>query len=505
MPKLRGILDKSFNGYLTFRGFAKLKDIEKLSEPDSAYQRDLIETHKDEIKEFLSSGHNLFFPEVILGCKIANEEEVSQVVSFYDSFDSNGSSISFDFKKMKIELQTRTEFQSGDDIRNKGYFRPTNLNFLTKHQQEAQIQKPFKRIDGNHRISACNYIEEHQKNLNIPFCIVFFRDKDEEEKYSRIMFHNINYKSIPLSMEESLKLILDDERIFSDEELKTSSSFGWEYFFTRKINKTVIDEHFGNIKDIFDGQFRTTFKKLFKMLIEDESLKKENDEISRVNGALREIDTIYSTYSLKSSKNGSLFSAFMHYKLSDEKQLEGFKRWVLKNHIYDLVEIEAKSIIAIYDKIAQSKIKNIFIAMAFSEQNCSNVWDAMSTVYNELITVDGLQLDKSKQENGRFIPNRVDKGLDVSKDIIYEIKEGISKSQLVIVDLSYQKQNVYYEMGLAEAQQKPLILLHDETIPEDKVHFDVNSQSRMQYDSNNLSEFKTKLKALLKAVIEGES
>ena len=141
--------------------------------------------------------------------------------------------------------------------------------------------------------------------------------------------------------------------------------------------------------------------------------------------------------------------------------------------------------------------------MAFSEANCNNVWDAISTVYDELIRQDGLQLDMTKIDSAKYIPNRVDKGLDVSKDIIFAIKDGIANSQLVIVDLSYQKQNVYYEMGLAEALQKPLILLHDETISEDKIHFDVNTQSRMQYNSSNLPEFKTKLKALLKEVIEG--
>ena len=45
MPKLRGILDKSFYGYLTFRGFAKLKDIESLSEPDDGYQRNFWPDH----------------------------------------------------------------------------------------------------------------------------------------------------------------------------------------------------------------------------------------------------------------------------------------------------------------------------------------------------------------------------------------------------------------------------------------------------------------------------
>ncbi len=498
----RGIIDTSLGGYLTFRGFAKLGDIEKLSEPDSAYQRDLIQTHAQEINDFLTSGKNLFFPEVILGCKLADDYELEKLGQFYTSAQ-NPSSSKYDFNKMKIELQTSIEFQSGEELRSKGYFRAVILNFLTKHRTLAQSQKPFKRIDGNHRISAGNTNNENIKNLNVPFCIVFFRNQEEEDKYSRIIFHNINYKSIPLEMEDSLRLILDNSELFPDEELKTSSSFGWEYYFSRKIQQSTINTHFTNIKDIFNGQFRTIFLKLFKTLIDKGLLEQNEQAINTVNRVLTDINSIYSNDNLKNSRSGALFSTFVYYKLSDEKQLEGFTNWVLKNHIYTLTDIEPQAIIDIYDKIAKSKIKNIFVAMAFSEANCNNVWDAISTVYDELIRQDGLQLDMTKIDSAKYIPNRVDKGLDVSKDIIFAIKDGIANSQLVIVDLSYQKQNVYYEMGLAEALQKPLILLHDETISEDKIHFDVNTQSRMQYNSSNLPEFKTKLKALLKEVIEG--
>ena len=139
--------------------------------------------------------------------------------------------------------------------------------------------------------------------------------------------------------------------------------------------------------------------------------------------------------------------------------------------------------------------------MAFNEENCKNVWDNIKIVYNELIINDNLQLDKSKQEEGKYIPNRVDKGLNVSKDIIKEIKEGIAKADLVIVDLTYEKQNVYYEMGLAEAQGKPLILLKDKSV-ENKVHFDVSTKSRIEYDSNDWEEFRKNLKKLLKKIIE---
>jgi len=496
----RGIVDESLGGYLTFRGFAKLKDIENLSEPDQAYQRDLITSHKDEITKFLTSGKNLFFPEVVLGCKIAEDDEFEQLSKFFEALNESKSN-KFDFKKMKIELQTRTEFKNGDDRRSQGYFRPVVLRFLQKHMKLAEKQKPFKRIDGNHRISAAEIENEKIKNLNIPFCIIFFRDKEEEKKYSRVIFHNINYKSIPLSMEDSLKLILENENLFPDEELK-GDNFGWEYYFTRKINKEIIDLHFVNIKDIFDNQFRTTFLKLFKLLIEKGAIEESEESINKVKQALSDINSIYSNSILKHSKNGALFSAFIYFKLTESNKLEGFKHWVLKNHIYDLKDINPQSLLAIYNKIAESKIKNIFVAMAFSEENCNNVWDAISTVYHELIMQENLQLDKSKQEEGKYIPNRVDKGLDVSRDIISEIKNGISNADLVIVDLSYQKQNVYYEMGLAEAQSKPIILLHDQEIAEDKIHFDVATKSRLKYDSSNLLEFRKNLKELLKKVID---
>jgi hypothetical protein len=497
----RGILDKSLGGYLTFRGFAKLGDIEKLSIPDPAYQRDLITTHQEEIKNFLTSGKNLFFPEVILGCKIAENDELKQLDELFEAYNKSNSQ-KFDFKKMKIELQTRTEFQSGEDIRSKGYFRAVILKFLQKHIELAKTQKPFKRIDGNHRISAA-ILDEKIKNLNIPFCIVFFRNQEEEEKYSRVIFHNINYKSIPLSMEESLKLILENEILFSDEELK-GNNFGWEYYFTRKIEKEDFNKYFPHLSNIFNDNFRTNFLKLFKLLTEKGFLEKSEESINKVRSALSNINEIYADDVLKNSQNGALFCAFMYFKLSEENLLNGFKKWVLKNHIYSLKEVEPKSLVDIYTKIAQSKIKNIFVAMAFSENNSNNVWDAISTVYDELIKQENLQLDKSKQENGKYIPNRVDKGLDVSKDIIYEIKNGISDADLVIVDLSYGKQNVYYEMGLAEAQQKPIIILHDESIEEDKIHFDVSTQSRIKYNSNNLPELRSKLKEVLKTIIEEE-
>lgn len=502
MPKLRGILDKSFNGYLTFRGFAKLKDIENLSEPDKAYQRDLIETHKDEIKEFLSSGHNLFFPEVILGCKIANEEEVSQVVSFYYSFDNNGSSISFDFEKMKIELQTRKEFQSGDDIRNKGYFRPTILNFLTKHQKEAQIQKPFKRIDGNHRISACNYIEEHQKDLNIPFCIVFFRDKDEEEKYSRIMFHNINYKSIPLSMEESLKLILDDERIFSDDELKTSSSFGWEYYFAKQIKRDEVNSYFRNLHNLFNNNFLTTFLKLFKLLIAKDVIQQDDNEISKVRSALTEINTnIYRNEQLKNSSNSAVFIAFMFYQLKSPELINFLKSWVLKNEIFNIAELEPESIINIMSNIANHKVKKIFVAMQYYSHD-------RVTEYNKLFKEALKEIEESINLpfSLELIPIMRYRG--ESDRIDQRLLNDIRGCDIFIADLTGKNENVLYETAFAEGVGIPSLLIKkdndvDVNGNEITLPFDMDKRQYVPFsESSYYSSIKSIVKTNLPKILE---
>ncbi|MBC8883337.1 hypothetical protein H9X57_07565 [Flavobacterium piscinae] len=57
------------------------------------------------------------------------------------------------------------------------------------------------------------------------------------EKFERVVFHNINTKTIPLTSEENLRVILDDEKNFTDEYLK--EKFGWEYYAIRKVFKKL--------------------------------------------------------------------------------------------------------------------------------------------------------------------------------------------------------------------------------------------------------------------------
>lgn len=500
MSSLRGILDKSLGGYLTFRGFAKLSDIEYLSEADQSYQRDLIDTHQDEIKEFLSSGSNLFFPEVILGCKLADENEIAHVDALYRFFENESGAMEFDFKKLKLKMQTRTEFKSGEETRSRGYFRPAILDFLTKHQKETTKEKPFKRIDGNHRISASNYVNEKIKSLNIPFCIVFFRDEEEERKYSRIMFHNINYKSIPLPMEDSLKLIIQNEDDFPDDELKESSSFGWEYYFTRQIKKDEVDRYFTNLRNLFDNNFLSTFLKLFKLLLDTEIIEKNDNAITKVTEALSEMNTnIYNLEILKSKPNNAILIAFIYYQLKEPLLINFLKTWVLKNEIFNIEELEPQSIINIMNNIANHKTKKIFVAMPYFSH-------ARVTEYNRLFTEAIKEVERDIELPFELIPIMRNRG--ESERIDQRLLNQIRDCDIFIADLTGKNENVLYETAFAEGVGIPSLLIKkDNEVDADGnevvMPFDMDKRQYVPYQEDSYySSIKSIVKINLPKILE---
>lgn len=68
---LSGILHTSLGGFTVIRGVAPLGELARCSRFDPAYQRNLIETHRSEIEQFLADRQFLFFPEVVLSAALA--------------------------------------------------------------------------------------------------------------------------------------------------------------------------------------------------------------------------------------------------------------------------------------------------------------------------------------------------------------------------------------------------------------------------------------------------
>ena len=504
--KLKGIMEAPLRGFLIFRGFADFEEIARISKPDESYQRDTIEEHIKGLKDFLENKRDLFFPEVILGCDLPeSDEEIERLGEFYSAFRNNQKG-NFDFRKLNIGIQKPKPY--GDST-----FKVATLSTLKKSSDE----NIFFRIDGNHRITAFEELSKTNNELfktPISICIIFFRTKEEYQKQSKIIFHNLNFKSTPLSMEQSLKLIFNDKDNFGDEVLKNDKSFGMPYYYAKEVfNEIDLDKYFVNLKNMFEGEPRTSFLNFFTFLKEKGIKLEDNEEkveefINLIRDYMNSINEIFKKESkLKETKKCSLCLAFLYYYIETQgnnKKIEFFTQWVLKNHIYKSTT-DLKNLIKVFDEIYASRIKKIFVAMPFREKTNDNVWDSMVEVYNELIK-EGYDLSQQHKKRDKYAPYRVDIDNLESKDIIEKIKKGIEECDLIIADLTYNNPNVYYEIGLAQGQNKPLILLFDEKATEEKTkenkpRFDLSTMEHIKYDSNNLSNLKSELKEKLKNIL----
>ena len=83
MAKLSGILKFSMGGFLCLRGFAKFKELSRISEPNPDVQRDLMEDHQKEMVDFLNRGEYRFFPEVVLSVSLATKNNFEEIEEFF--------------------------------------------------------------------------------------------------------------------------------------------------------------------------------------------------------------------------------------------------------------------------------------------------------------------------------------------------------------------------------------------------------------------------------------
>ena len=89
MIKLSGILQYSMGGFLCLRGFASFKLLSAVSEPNPEVQRELIETHRGEMADFLNAGEDRFFPEVILSLHLTDGTKDFEILeSFHASLSA---------------------------------------------------------------------------------------------------------------------------------------------------------------------------------------------------------------------------------------------------------------------------------------------------------------------------------------------------------------------------------------------------------------------------------
>ena len=107
---------------------------------------------------------------------------------------------------------------------------------------------------------------------------------------------------------------------------------------------------------------------------------------------------------------------------------------------------------------------SVFVIMPFSND--------INTVYTGLIraSLEGIGYEVSRADN-----------IESQRNIIRDILEKIDTSDLIIADLTSLNPNVFYELGLAHALRKPVILLTQDI---EEVPFDLRSYRLVEYSTH---------------------
>ena len=476
-----GAFAPSIGGFLTVRGYAPLSDIAKCSFADDNYQRDLKPGHVEEIKKFFDDGEYLFFPEIILSVQLdvdyekdgAPDRDPFQLIQAGEAFRSNTNG---------LDIKPRKARSSSD---------------LTRYEITVPDgQKLFKRIDGNHRLSAFEALEDVEfDRFAAPFCIVFFPSR-EARRNEKALFHNINSKALPLTSEEVFKGIIDASEDFSDSDLR--DRFGAEYLQCRQLKDKLDFSYLSNLKNVFGknkGQDECVRSVVIQSLqdVRGQIDAKAELDTEAVFEAIKRINDTYNDPRLQSSTAQGLFAAFLFYHLIEDRSrgsYEQFTNWVLGTHQYELRSINAADLIKIFSKIAQSRKRQVFVSMQFGENTKPN-FEAIESAIDDLNDKHDLDI--------AITPIRIDQfDTGFSYEINSEILRLIEDSGLLIADLTLGNKNVYHEigylMGLNQAKglnHENFLLVHNASIGDARtdIGFNISGIKQLRLnDTNSLRE-----------------
>ena len=120
-----------------------------------------------------------------------------------------------------------------------------------------------------------------------------------------------------------------------------------------------------------------------------------------------------------------------------------------------------------------------FLIMPFKD-SLRNVYDLIETIVDDQCGLRCVRPDK----------------ISGSKRITDDIWRAINESRLVIADLTDRNPNVFYELGIAHALHRPVILITQN--PETDIPFDVKDVRYIGYGMENLSDLKKKFPDFVK-------
>lgn len=373
--KLKGILDFSLGNFLCLRGFAPMGVLQDISESPKDIQRVPRNERLKEIGAYLSRGELVFFPEIILCACLHDGDVTSDIAAALFEKVKAGQAFKTGIFLGGLTLSTRVSVsRKQEDIRAVQYFQTATLNCAYK---PAPL---FARLDGNHRLSASTVTQVRERVT--PFCLILCQNQTDYRKFSRALFHTINYKQVPLTMEHNLRLILEDMDLFPDDLLKKpEDGFGWPYYFTRILHRKLDFDLLPHLQQFFASEPRTRLLRLCEFLLDRKAVGENENALSRIKEGLVLVNGLHENFPpLRESKNFGLLVACAYFHLDHKVPLTSFVRWVVANHLHEIAESSPADLVAIFQKIIATRHRTIFVSMPFGKTDTENHFTAIEEV-----------------------------------------------------------------------------------------------------------------------------
>lgn len=430
--KLTGIIEDVFNGRSIFRGYATLKHL-AIASKAGEYQREADTRRLPEIKAFMENSKFSFFPELIFGLQLTDPHALQKLKYEQDS----GTILLNDgikFVKAKFTFETII----GENPKTK----VMSINI----PNEIISQKPLTRLDGNHRLNVIDDLLKDNSNselLNtvVPFSILMQIKSDEAQQYESAFFYLINSKAEALTSEENLSAIFNNEKFsttlksdllnMSEEQILCIDKLA---SFLRQSNLEMYGKaYFTFALQLTQFTDNYSYQQLLKAII---YLAGENEELK-----IRELEVLL---------------VMLKYLVDGNKtDFRRFAKWIKTNEIGKINGLYHTKLIDIYEHIHKRREYKVFVAMPYiSFKRVNDFNNLFKEVFMEIS-------EKKVQAKVSLIPIMRFRGN--SQRIDSRLIKCIKECDIFIADLTTCNDNVIFEIGLAEGNNKPMLLIKAES------------------------------------------
>lgn len=448
--KLSGIVESVFGGRYIFRGFATISNLIKYSTANYTYQRPIDEKRIDSIIDYLQNSQFRFFSELLFGLELndpnafamLNRSTIPGGVKFIDN--------------IKL-VKSKFVFKAFEDIYEDNP--STKIISLEFYENATKLS----RIDGNHRLSAIEKIfqsdneglKQQLGNLVVPFSILIQQKTQESEKYESAIFYTINAKARPLTEEENLRSLFAQNR-FTSEELKN--------LFDVDVQIDVLKDFFARVPAEMLSGLGTEFSKCYYSCVFQVAklcaYYHVQIDVNILLSAFKAIEIeIAKDNELAQYVNNINFICVAVFYYCQGSIYTAFKQWAIANRVYKLMDIQVHSVIKLFNE-SQNVLIRVFVAMPYYSDE---IIRSTNIIYSRVL---GNIHDKYNIDISLLGEIMTYEGSTVN--IVNDIHERINKCDICFCDITGNNPNVTYEMGMAKALGKHVVILKEEKAEEPK-------------------------------------